>query len=209
MAIITAKFDDLRGKVWETREPRPTSNGSPLGYMMAVKSMEDNTDPKNAIVRLNDFVKSNPQSWEVLRSLKMLAKLHESMKDYAGAKAAYTQLSTLDVPDEFKQDAMLQVALADVRLGQFAAAEPKLAKLLATMPKDSPVYARTLLAQAECLLATNKGDEAMVILKKTVKDSPDKALKAVAHNTLGVSLYNAEKYKEALRAREFLWVDVV
>jgi tetratricopeptide (TPR) repeat protein len=201
----TAKYEDLRGKVGDKKAKAHIEFS--LGYLMAIKSMEDNTDPKNAIVRLSDFVKSNPQSWEVVRSLKMLAKLHQSMKDHTGAKAAFEQLSKLDVPDEVKQDAQLQVALADVHLGQFAAAEPKLAALLKTMPKDSAVYSRTLLAQAECLLATNKNDEAMVILKKTVKDSPDKALKAVAHNTLGVSLYNAEKYKEA--RWEFLWVDVV
>jgi tetratricopeptide (TPR) repeat protein len=174
---------------------------------MAQKALEDGTDPKNAIVRLSDFVKANPQGWQVVRSLTLLAKLHEAAKDYTGAKASYTQLAGLDVPDEIKQNALLQVAMADVRLGQFAAAEPKLANLLKTMPKGSTVYGRTLLAQAECLLAGNKTDEAMAILKKTVKDSPDKTLKAIAYNTLGVSLYNAEKYKEA--RWEFLWVDVV
>jgi tetratricopeptide (TPR) repeat protein len=201
----TTKYDELRGKVGDKRAKAHLEFS--LGYLMALKSLEDNTDPKNAIVRLNDFVKSNPQSWQLVRSLKMLAKLHQAMKDYAGAKAANLQLSTLDVPDEVKQDALLQVAMADVYLGQFEKAEPKLAELLKTMPKDSAVYARTQMAQAQCLLATNKNDEAMVILKKTVKDSPDKTLKAVAHNTLGVSLFNAEKYKEA--RWEFLWVDVV
>jgi TolA-binding protein len=199
------KYEELVGKMPDKR-PKAHFNFT-VGYLMALKSLEDNTDPTNAIVRLGEFVKSNPQTWEVVRALEMMAKLQESIKDYPGAKMTYTQLSTLDVPDEVKQNALLQVAMADVRLGQWVTAEPKLATLLKTMPKESPVYGRIQLAQAECLMATNKSDEAMVILKKTVKDSPDKAMKAIAHNALGVSLFNAEKFKEA--RWEFLWVDVV
>ena len=204
-ADAKVKYDDLVGKMPDKRSKAHIE--FTIGYMMGQKALEDGTDPKNAIVRLNEFVKANPQSWQLVRSLSMLAKLHESTKDYANAKGVYTQLAGLDVPEEIKQNAHLQVAMADVRLGKYADAEPKLANLLKTMPKDSAVYARTQLAQAECLLAGNKTDEAMAILKKTVKDSPDKALKAVAHNALGVNLYNAEKYKEA--RWEFLWVDVV
>ena len=178
-----------------------------LAYLMARKSMEDGTDPKNAIVRFNDFVKSHPQSWQMVRALRLLAKLQLDSKDYPGARLTFTQLSKLDVPKEVKQDALLQVAMADVNLGQHAAAEPKLAELLKSMTPDSPVYARTLVAQAECLLAAKKTDEAVAILKKTTKESTDKNLKAVAYNTLGIAFYNEEKYKEA--RWEFLWVDVV
>ena len=199
------KYEELVGKI---PDKRPKAHFEfTVGYLMALKSLEDNTDPKNAITRLSAFVSNNPQSWQVVRALSMMAKLQESIKDYPGAKTTYGQLSILDVPEEVKQNALLQVAMADVRLGQWVTAEPKLAALLKTMPKESPVYGRIQLAQAECLMATNKNDEAMVILKKTVKDSPDKALKAIAHNTLGVSLYNADKWKEA--RWEFLWVDVI
>ena len=181
-----------------------------LGYLMALRAMEENSDPKNAIARLSAYVTANPKSWQVVRSLRMIAKLQRSIRDYPGEKATFTRLADLDVADDVKQDAMLQVAMADVTLGQFVAAEPKLAALLKSMPKDSPVYTRTQLALAECLLNTSKVDEGMAIFKKTVKESKDKTACAMAHNALGVALFNApngDKFKEA--RWEFLFVDVV
>jgi tetratricopeptide (TPR) repeat protein len=180
-----------------------------LAYMTARKAMEDGSSSANGITRLSEFAKANPQSWQIVRTLRMLAKLQLEANRLAEMKDSYTQLSKLDVPEEVKQDAMLQIAMADVQLGQHAAAEPKLAELLKTLKPDSPVYARVLVAQADCLFASKQADKAIAILKKTTKDSTDKNVKAIAYNTLGVYYYNSEDDKLKDARWEFLWVDVV
>ena len=49
--------------------------------------------------------------------------------------------------------------------------------------------------------------EAMPLLQQVLKETSDKQIKAIAHNTIGEHLYKAGKYNEALW--EFLWVDAV
>lgn len=178
-----------------------------IGYLRGKKALEDGTDPKVAIVRLADFTTKNPQAWQAPRALLLLAKLQLEAKDYGAAESSYNQLGKLDVADDVKQDAHLQAALLSVQQGKYPAAEVKLAEMLKTLPKTSKVYPRALVAHAECLMAANKADEAVEILKKTTKETTDKALKAVAYNTLGANYFKNDQFKEA--RWEFLWVDVV
>jgi uncharacterized protein HemY len=199
------KYEKTVGQVPDKRVKRQLE--FKLGYLRGKKALEDGSDPKAAIVRLAEFTAKNPQAWEVVRAQTMLAKLQLENKDYAAAEQSFNQLAKLDVADEVKQDAHLQAALLTVQQGKYAAAESKLAELLKSLPKESKAYPRALVAHAECLMASNKTDEAMDILKKTTKESSDKAIKAVAYNTLGANYYKNDQLKEA--RWEFLWVDVV
>ena len=180
-----------------------------IGFLHARKALEENLDTKNAIASLSLFVSKNPQSWQIARALTLLAKLQLDAKDFTAAEKSYADLAKLDVSDDVKYDAQLQSALANIQLGKHLLAEPKLDALLKVLPKGSKHAPRALVAQAECFLKAQKTKEGMDILKKITTD-PDPAarsLKAVAYNTLGVSLYEEKKLKEA--RWEFLWVDVV
>ncbi len=178
-----------------------------LGYLRGKKALEDNSDPKNAIARLRAYVNGNTNSWQITRALILLAKLQNENKDFGGAAETFGQLLKLDVSEEVKNDARLQGSLTDIQLGQYAAAEAKLGDLMKTLPKGSKAYARAMVAQSECLIADNKTVEAIELLKKAIKESDDKSLRAIAYNALGTNFFKAEQYKEA--RWEFLWVDVV
>jgi len=177
-----------------------------IGYLRGKKSQEDATDPKTAIASLSAYVKAQPNTWAVARALILLAALQNDTQDYTGAEESFAELLKLDVSDDVKNDAKLQGALANIQLGKHAVAEAKLAELIKTLPKGSKSYARALVAQSECLLASNKTDQAVGLLRSAIKESEDKSLRAVAYNALGANYYKAEQYKEALW--EFLWVDV-
>lgn len=178
-----------------------------IGYIRGKKAQEDGSSPQMAITSLNSFMKSNPNSWPITRVVLLLAALQNEAKDYQGAEQTYAELLRLDVPEDVKNDARLQGALASVYLGKHAVAEAKLAELLKTLPKGSRAYARALVGQAECLFAANKSEEAIDLLKKAIKESDDKSLRAVAYNTLGSTFYKADQMKEA--RWEFLWVEMV
>jgi tetratricopeptide (TPR) repeat protein len=178
-----------------------------IGYLRGQKALEDNADTKVAAARLRDFVTKNPNGWQVARALLLLAKLQSDGKDYAGAEQSYAELAKLDVAEDVKNDAKLQGALLNLRLNKVSVAEAKLADLLKTLQPGSKSYARALVAQAECMLAAKKPAEAVEILKKAIKESDDKALRATAYNALGTHFYESDQFKEA--RWEFLWVDVV
>ena len=83
-ADVKAKYEALAGKITDKRSK--THIEFTIAYLMGMKALEDGSDTKNAIVRLGEFVKANPQSWQLVRSLSMLAKLQEANKDYAGGQ---------------------------------------------------------------------------------------------------------------------------
>jgi tetratricopeptide (TPR) repeat protein len=206
-ASFAEAVDKYQKAAQQISEPRVKGHlDFKLGYLRGKKAQEDGGDPKAAIAALNSYVKAYPNTWAVTRALTLLANLQNDSKDYAGAEQSFAELLKLDVSDDVKNDAKLQGALANIYLGKHAVAEAKLAELVKTLPKGSKAYGRALVAQSECLLATNKTDEAVGLLRAAIKESPDKSLRAVAYNALGANYYKADQFKEALW--EFLWVDV-
>src|SRR5207237_4425681 len=91
--------------------------------------------------------------------------------------------------------------------GKHEAALQKLQALAAKLSKDTKFIGRVKIAEAECLVAAKKHTEAIALLRQLITESTDKNLKALAHNSLGLTYYNAEQAKDALW--EFLWVDMV
>lgn len=206
-AAYADALDKYQKALQTVAEPRVKAHlDFKIGYLRGKKSQEDNTDPKAAIASLNSYVKAYPNTWAVTRAYILLASLQNDSKDYAGAEQSFAEILKLDVSDDVKNDAKLQGALANIHLGKHAVAEAKLAELVKTLPKTSKAYARALVAQSECLLSSNKNEEAVGLLKKAIKESDDKSLRAAAYNALGASYYKSEQFKEAVW--EFLWVDV-
>jgi tetratricopeptide (TPR) repeat protein len=209
-AFLTDALTKYQSAVGDIKEPRAKAHVDfKIAYLRGKKSQEDNSvaDAKAAITGLRAFVSANPTAWELPRALILLAKLQNDSKDYAGAEQSFSEILKLDVSEEVKNDARLQSALANIALGKHTVAESKLAELLKALPKNSPTLGRVLVAQSECLIAASKVDEAVDLLKKAIKDSDDKNLRAIAYNTLGENYAKQNQWKEALW--EFLWVDVV
>lgn len=208
--FLTDALTKYQSAVGDIKEPRAKAHVDfKIAYLRGKKSQEDNSvaDAKAAITGLRAFVSANPTAWELPRALILLAKLQNDSKDYAGAEQSFSEILKLDVSEEVKNDARLQSALANIALCKHTVAESKLAELLKALPKNSPTLGRVLVAQSECLIAASKVDEAVDLLKKAIKDSDDKNLRAIAYNTLGENYAKQNQWKEALW--EFLWVDVV
>ena len=111
------------------------------------------------------------------------------------------------MPLNVKIDAELQAAQINVPGKNYELARTRLQALADRQPKNSRQALRVSIALAECLFHVKQATEGTKILRNIIKDSPDKGLKAMAHNTLGKVLYEQSAYKEA--RWEFLWVDVV
>jgi tetratricopeptide (TPR) repeat protein len=160
-----------------------------------------------AIAKLSDFKNKHADSWQIAGCLKLLAQLQLEAKRYADAEQTYKELSGANVAEPIRQEAELSAAHVSLRAGKHELARKKLQELIAKLPKDSPFIARAHIAQAECLIAAKKPEEARKTLKQILKATGDKALKAAAYNALGESYAKAGMLKEA--RWEFLWVDVV
>lgn len=177
-----------------------------IAYLMGIQAQEGGS-PEAAIARLTEFKSKNPDSWQLLSALKMLAALQIAKGQFGDAETTYRDLAKANVSDDVKLEAELGAAQVNLRAKKHAAALGSLNKLMAKLPKDSPFATRVLVAQAECLAADKKGEEARKILGDVITKTRDPALKAVAYNTLGQSYFDAGMHKEA--RWEFLWVDVV
>jgi tetratricopeptide (TPR) repeat protein len=178
-----------------------------LAVLTARQALDENGDLGPAIKRLSDFKTRHPDSWQITACLQLLGRLLTDTKQYAEAEQAYLTLAEANVPVDTKQEAKLMAAQVSARAGKHAEALKKLQALSAELPKDSKYQGRAKIAQAECLLASQKNAEAVAMLRQVTKETADKNLKAIAYNTLGLSYYNGEQLKEA--RWEFLWVDVV
>ena len=178
-----------------------------IAVLMARQAQEEERAPDQAIAKLSDFKSKHADSWQITSCLKLLARLQLEKKQYAEAEQTYKELAQANVSDVVRQEAELSAAQVSLRAGKHELARKKLQELIAKLPKDSPFIARAQIAQAECLVAAKKPDEARKILKQIVKETGDKGLKAAAYNALGESYAKAGMLKEA--RWEFLWVDVV
>lgn len=178
-----------------------------VAYLMGIQAQEGAGDPDQAINRLKQFASKHTDCWQIVSALKMLAGLQIAQKQFSAAAETYRQLAGANVTESTKLEAELGEAQVSVRGKEFAKAENKLKTLIARLPKDSPFATRALVAQAECLAAGKKGDQARKILQEVIQKTKDRSLKAVAYNALGQSLFDAGQLKEA--RWEFLWVDVV
>src|SRR5207244_4498091 len=108
-------------------------------------------------------------------------------KQYGEAEATFKELAGADVDDAIREDAELRAAQVSLRAGKHAEAQSKLQALIAKFPKGSPSAVRARIAQAECLSAAKKPEDARTVLKQVLNETKDKGLKAAAYNALGES----------------------
>jgi tetratricopeptide (TPR) repeat protein len=178
-----------------------------VAVLLARQAQEFGGSAESAMARLSAFKAKHANSWQITSALKTLAQLQLEQKQYDNAEETYKELAAAKVAEDTRQEAELLAALVTVRAGKHELAHKKLQALIARLPKDSKQAGRARIAQAECLIAAKRTDEATRTLREIVKETTDKTMKAAAYNTLGASLFAADRFKEA--RWEFLWVDVV
>jgi hypothetical protein len=196
-----------------------------IAYLTLLQARDNPAQTASAVTKLRAFTETHRTGWQIVRALQTLAGLHLEQKQYAEAEQAYQDITGLNkAPEAVKQDAVLSAARVGLRAGQhareakndakarqeFAKAIKKLDALIVSLKgaKDPLTLNRARVARAECLLADpGMRDKGRGELRDMIKDATDKALKATAHNALGMSHFEAAEFKEA--RWEFLWVDLV
>jgi predicted negative regulator of RcsB-dependent stress response len=178
-----------------------------IGRLLAKQSEEDPSQADSAIAALIQFMKENPDSWQIVQCARLLAKLQLSKGDTAGAYKTYEQLAaTPDVPGEVKQDCALRATEMLILGKKFAEAE-NLLQRLSKASSDEAQANRVRIYMAECQGASGKLTEAMAQLDNVISTTADKDLKALAYNAKGDCYRLNGKHREALWP--YLWVDVI
>jgi tetratricopeptide (TPR) repeat protein len=200
-------YQDLNSKVKDKFFKRHMDYKS--AHLHARLALEENAKPDIAIAELQQFIEKHPVSWQFPRAALTLAKFQVEKGDLTAAKKTYQKLAEADVTPNMKAESDLQVALLSVKTNEHAVALKRLEEIMSKMPKTHPYYVRAQVAKAECLVATEKMDDAIKLLKEMIQTSPEKnyQVKAAAHNALGYCYFQKKQYAEA--RWEFLWVDVV
>ncbi len=179
-----------------------------VAVLMAQQAREENTPVEPAATKLKAFCTNHKDSWQIAAAMKLLAGLHLTDKQYSEAAGTYSALaSQANVSRDVRLEAEILAAIVPVRAGNHAEGLAKIEKVMAGLPKDHPTYTRARIAQAECLVLAKEHDKARAMLKQILKETNDKTLRAMAYNTVGMSLFLTGQPKEA--RWEFLWVDVV
>lgn len=178
-------------------------------YLPALMSQgsANGADRLLAILKLKDFTQKNPDSWQYVTAMQLLASLQAEQNNIAEAQETLNKLVKADVSDDIKQNARLTLVRYTIQDKKFDQAQKELQQLITSLPKDSPQQLRARLMDAECLAAMNKVDDATKKLQGFLKDIQDKDLRAAAYNTLGECFYRADRLQDA--RWPFLWVDVI
>jgi hypothetical protein len=161
-----------------------------------------------AIAALTAYKGEHADSWEIVRCLKLLARLQEDKGDIAGARQSYEDLAKLaDIPRETKLESDFLVARLLMRGGKYADAEKKLQAVAAALsPNDSQrPQLLVLLAQSQVQQGNLGAVEKQ--LRDAAAATTDPNVKAAAHNALGEYFLKKNQAEDAFW--EFLRVDVL
>lgn len=208
LAEALKKFQETYAKVGAAEKFAKRHLEYKVAALLVRQVQEDGAPPEMAIEKLKAFTTNHPTSWQISHALTTLGRLQLEAGDAAGAEASFEKLASLDVSPDVKLDAELMAVQVGIKNGKHAEAQKKLKEIEANLPKGSRFAARARVAQAECFVAAKNLVEAEKLVRSVIKDTTDKQVKAVAHNTLGVCYLGTDgRKKEAMW--EFLWVDVV
>lgn len=178
-----------------------------IAMLQVRQTQEEGAPPEPALKALTDFKAKHAGGWQIVPVVQTLAQMHLARGEYKEASAAYEELAGLDISDEAKVDAQVQAASVSIREMKHDEALKRLQGLIAKLPKGSRLAARAEVAIGECLIAQNKMDAAVGMLRGIIKGTTDKGVKAAAYNALGEGYFKKGDFKEA--RWEFLWVDVI
>ena len=189
--------------------------------MLRVRQVqEDGVTDDKLIAKLADFAKKNAASWQIINVYQTLGRLQTDAGQFDGAEDSYSRLAKVTgLSDEARQEATLLAIQAKIQGGKFDEAHADIDELKKDLPKGNRFLARAQVAEAECLVAESKKlakddakraklfGQAVELVRGVIKESNDKYVKAVGHNTLGYVYVEQGQLEEG--KWEFLWVDVV
>jgi tetratricopeptide (TPR) repeat protein len=182
-----------------------------LQFKIAVLGLRQGTDKVTidlGIKRLKEFAKDHHDSWQINQALPKIAQLQMDIKDFKEATNTFQEMADMEVfSTEVRRKAKVMVVTVAVRSGNIDLANKKLDELDKEAGGNPAFAASVKMARAEVLIGLKKMDKALEILHDVIKTSTDKESLAIAHNTIGESLFKAEKYGEA--RWEFLFVDTI
>lgn len=155
---------------------------------------------------LQSFLKAYPNSRHKGPALELVAKLKALKGDYAGAREAASQMAGIGW---IKNRANILEAEINIKDGKADAAIGALDGMLGGAPKGSALLRDALLTKAVALAALKRTDEASKIAQEVIDaaNPDDAATQALAYNTLGDCLIEANKPKDALLA--YLHTDIL
>jgi tetratricopeptide (TPR) repeat protein len=223
LAEALKKYEDALPQA-AAKEPSEKFARRHIEYKIAMLKVrqvqEDGEAPAAAVAKLKDYAKKHSDSWQISRVLHTLGRMQLDTADYAGAEDTYARLAeNKNLSDDVRQDGKLLAIQVKIQAGKTDEARADLKDLQGELPKGSRFFARARVAEAECLVAESKKfkgedpkraelfDKAVKLVREVIKDSTDKYVKAVGHNTLGYCYLEQGQPKDAMW--EFLWVDVV
>jgi hypothetical protein len=179
-----------------------------IALLTAELAVTEQASTANALAKLQAFKSANPSCWHLAHVMPMIAQIHLNEKSYSEAEATYQEMVKMEaLPADMRLSAELNIVQVNLKAGNAAKAQKKIDELTQRAGKNLALLSRVNMARADILVSQKKTDEAVKLLKTIVKDSTDKQIKALAHNELGVSYFNANRYSDAVW--EFLWVDAV
>jgi tetratricopeptide (TPR) repeat protein len=149
--------------------------------------------------KLTQFVRTYPNSRQLVAARESLAKLQIHAGDFSGAEATITALARM--PKAAERAAVLRIKVL-AHQGKHGDAIAELDQLIASSPKGSERLHAAMLAKAESLVGMKKFKEAEALVREVILASPaeDAEAQAPAYNTLGDCLRAADHPKEALIA---------
>jgi hypothetical protein len=159
---------------------------------------------ETAIGALAQFVKDNPDSWQIMSCSKLMAKLQLAAGDASSAQRTWERLASLPgISDELKQEANLRAVEAIIAGGRHQEAERRVQLLLTTLLPDGIAARRAAVYLAKCKASSN---EAIAQLEAIINHTDNCDLKALAYNAMG-DTYRGVGNPDAVWC--YLWVDVI
>lgn len=181
-----------------------------VAYLTALQALEEGKQVSLTLAsgKLKGFRTKHPDCWQFATVMLTLARVQAAQGEFTAAEETYKIIAEHPKLSEgTKNEAALQVVRMSMQARKYPEALKKLKELSAVLTKDHPQMLSVQLAEAECHAATGNIAAASAILKKLLKETKDRDIRAIAHNTLGYCYYEAKQLQEA--RWEFLWVDVV
>lgn len=207
LATAIAKYGECLKKM----DPHKYANRTiryKIGMLMLRQAQTEKQSTDAALKELQQFKTNYPDSWQINHVMPLIAQIQIDAQDFKGASTTYGEMATMDsLPAEVRSNAKLMIVQVAVRGGDIKEAQKKLAALESEAAGNPKFASRVKMAKAEVLVGLKQNDEAVKLLNEVIKESSDKDTKALAHNTLGESLFKANRYNEA--RWEFIWVDTV
>ncbi len=184
-----------------------------IAYCTAQLALQSTGQEADAIARLEDFQKANPNSYHYYPSLDLIGRLSVKKQDWERAESSFAELEKSSLP-EYKMTARIgRGNLLLARNGGDPAAAA--AEFDAVIAMDAPSAAEkskqleALLGKATCLIQEKKYPEALGLLDRIVTDVTitDEAVLAEAYNQQGKCHIAAGEPKLAILS--FLHVDTL